>query len=59
MCIVPKNLAILMPTKSVAPNYITPVAGDSTAGNAYFKGARVRYNLVVENDGVDSEWRRC
>jgi uncharacterized repeat protein (TIGR01451 family) len=55
MCIVPKNLAILSPTKSVLPNYVTPVAGDSTAGNGYFKGARVRYNLVLENDGIDPD----
>jgi uncharacterized repeat protein (TIGR01451 family) len=55
MCIVPTNLGILMPAKSVLPYYVTPVEGDSTEGNAYFRGSRVRYALVVENDGIDAD----
>lgn len=55
MCIIPKNLALLAPAKSVVPNYVTPVVGDSTAGNAYFIGSRVRYDVAIENDGVDAD----
>ena len=43
----------LDPQKTVAIDYLNPPAGNTTQGNPYYQNSRIKYTLVVENDGSD------
>jgi uncharacterized repeat protein (TIGR01451 family) len=53
-CVVDGLSARIDPDKDVEINYVTTPDGDPTTGNPYFKGARVKYTLHLENDGSDA-----
>ena len=41
------------PQKTVEVDYLNPPAGNNTQGNPYYQNSRIKYTLVVENDGSD------
>lgn len=48
-----ENVGRLDPDKQQRSNYISPPAGQPTAGNPYFPNSRVTYTIRIENDGID------